>query len=163
MTGKDKRRVPENRSVRHRGVDPGGAVVVPGVRVVVHAVGPSEAERVAGGRYIRVDIDRARAARYGLSIDDLQQVIGTAVGGMNITRTVEGLERYPVNLRYPQSYRDSPEQLAELPVVTPAGQRIVLGEVASIAIDDGPPGIKSENARINGWTYVDLADTDVGG
>lgn len=119
-------------------------------------------ERVAGGRYIRVDIDRARAARYGLGVSDLQQVIATAVGGMNITQTVEGLERYPVNLRYPQSYRDSPEQLAELPVVTPGGQRIALGEVARIAVEEGPPGIKSENARINGWTYVDLTGVDIG-
>lgn len=119
-------------------------------------------ERVAGGRYIRVNIDRERAARYGLGVGDLQQVIATAVGGMNVTQTVEGLERYPVNLRYPQSYRDSPEQLALLPIVTPGGQRIALGDVAQIGIEDGPPGIKSENARINGWTYIDLQDVDVG-
>jgi Cu(I)/Ag(I) efflux system membrane protein CusA/SilA len=120
-------------------------------------------ERVAGGRYIRVDIDRARAARYGLGVGDLQQVIATAVGGVNITQTVEGLERYPVNLRYPQSWRDSPERLAELPIVTATGQRIALGDVARIAVEDGPPGIKSENARVNGWTYVDLEGGDVGG
>ncbi len=119
-------------------------------------------ERVAGGRYINVDIDRARAARYGLNIADVQQVIASAVGGVNITRTVEGLERYPVNLRYPQDYRDSPEQLALLPVITPAGQRIALGDVATVAVEDGPPGIKSENARLNGWTFVDLDSDDVG-
>ncbi|MFV8818351.1 efflux RND transporter permease subunit [Haliea sp. E17] len=119
-------------------------------------------ERVAGGRYINVDIDRARAARYGLNIADVQQVIASAVGGVNITRTVEGLERYPVNLRYPQDYRDSPEQLGLLPVITPAGQRIALGDVASVRVEDGPPGIKSENARLNGWTFVDLASSDVG-
>ncbi|MEH6515902.1 MAG: CusA/CzcA family heavy metal efflux RND transporter [Halioglobus sp.] len=119
-------------------------------------------ERVAGGRYIKVDIDRAKAARYGLNIADVQQVIAMAIGGMNITQTVEGLERYPVNVRYPQSYRDSPESLALLPVVTPAGQRIALGDVATILIEDGPPGIKSENARLNGWTYVDLDKVDVG-
>ena len=119
-------------------------------------------ERVAGGRYIKVDIDRARAARYGLNIADVQQVIATAIGGMNITSTVEGLERYPVNVRYPQSYRDSPEDLALLPVVTPHGQRIALGDVATIRIEDGPPGIKSENARLNGWTLVDLNTSDVG-
>ena len=119
-------------------------------------------ERVAGGRYIDVDIDRERAARFGLNIADVQQVVATAIGGVNITQTVEGLERYPVNIRYPQSYRDSPEQLALLPLVTPAGQRIALGDVASVTVEDGPPGIKSENARINGWTYVDIEGVDVG-
>ena len=119
-------------------------------------------ERVAGGRYIKGDIDRGKAARYGLNIADVQQVIATAIGGMNITQTVEGLERYPVNVRYPQEYRDSPEQLALLPIVTPAGQRIALSDVASIFIEDGPAGIKSENARINGWTFVDIEGMDVG-
>lgn len=119
-------------------------------------------ERVAGGRYIKVDIDREKAARYGLNISDVQQVVATAIGGMNVTQSVEGLERYPVNLRYPQAYRDSPEQLALLPVVTPLGQRIALTDVAQIYIEDGPPGIKSENARINGWTYIDIEGTDVG-
>ncbi len=119
-------------------------------------------ERVTGGRYIKVDIDRGKAARYGLSIADVQQVIATAIGGVNITRTVEGLERYPVNLRYPQAYRDSPEQLRMLPLVTAAGQRISLGDVARVFIEDGPPGIKSENARLNGWTFVDLEGRDVG-
>jgi Cu(I)/Ag(I) efflux system membrane protein CusA/SilA len=119
-------------------------------------------ERVAGGRYISVDIQRERAARFGLNVADVQQVVATAVGGMNITQTVEGLERYPVNIRYPQSYRDSPEQLALLPIVTPSGQRIALGDVATVAIEDGPPGIKSENARVNGWTFVDIEGVDVG-
>jgi copper/silver efflux system protein len=119
-------------------------------------------ERVAGGRYIRMDIQREQAARYGLNISDIQQVITTAVGGMNITDTVEGLERYPVNVRYPQTYRDSVENLQLLPIVTPRGQRIALADVAKIYIDDGPAGIKSENARLNGWTYVDIIDIDVG-
>ena len=119
-------------------------------------------ERVAGGRYIKVDIQRERAARFGLNVADVQQVVATAIGGMNITETVEGLERYPVNIRYPQSYRDSPEQLALLPMVTPAGQRIALGDVAAIYLEDGPPGIKSENARLNGWTFVDIEGVDVG-
>ena len=119
-------------------------------------------ERVVGGRYIMVDIDRARAARYGLNIADVQQIIATAIGGMNVTSTVEGLERYPVNVRYPQSYRESPEDLATLPLVTPAGQRIALGDVARVSIEDGPPGIKSENARLNGWTFIDLDTSDVG-
>ena len=119
-------------------------------------------ERVAGGRYITVDIQRAQAARHGLNIADVQQVVATAVGGMNVTQTVEGLERYPVNLRYPQSYRDSPEQLALLPVITAQGETIALGDVTDIAIEDGPPAIKSENARLNGWTFVDIAGVDVG-
>ena len=119
-------------------------------------------ERVAGGRYIKVDIKRELASRYGLNISDVQQVISTAIGGMNVSESVEGLERYPINLRYPQSYRDSPEQLALLPIVTPSGQRIALADVAKIYIEDGPPGIKSENARINGWTYIDIQDIDVG-
>lgn len=119
-------------------------------------------ERVVGGRYIKVDINREKAARFNLNIADVQQVIATAIGGMNVTQTVEGLERYPVNIRYPQSYRDSPEQLSLLPIVTPSGQRIALADVASVYIEDGPPGIKSENARINGWTFIDIEDVDVG-
>lgn len=119
-------------------------------------------ERVAGGRYIKIDIKRELASRYGLNISDVQQVISTAIGGMNVSESVEGLERYPINLRYPQSYRDSPEQLALLPIVTPSGQRIALADVANIYVEDGPPGIKSENARINGWTYIDIKDIDVG-
>ena len=120
------------------------------------------AERVAGGRYIKVDIQRLKAARYGLNIADIQQVVATAIGGMNVTQTVERLERYPVNVRYLQDYRDSPEQLSILPLVTPNGQRIALGDVANIYIEEGPPGIKSENARLNGWSYVDIEGVDVG-
>ena len=119
-------------------------------------------ERVAGGRYIKVDIQREKAARYGLNIADVQQVVATAIGGINVTQTVEGLERYPVNLRYPQDYRNSPEQLSLLPIVTPGGQRIALSDVADVLIEDGPMGIKSENARLNGWTFVDIENVDVG-
>jgi len=117
------------------------------------------AERVIGGRYIKVDIKRLKAARYGLNISDIQQVVATAIGGINITNTVEGLERYPVNIRYPQDYRNSPEQLALLPVVTAMGQRIALGDVADIFIEDGPAGIKSENARLTGLVFIDLDDS----
>ncbi|RHW77599.1 efflux RND transporter permease subunit [Colwellia sp. RSH04] len=120
-------------------------------------------ERVAGGRYIKVDIQRENAARYGLNIADIQQVVATAIGGMNVSQTVEGLERYPISLRYPQAYRDSPEQLAKLPIVTPNGQRIVLGDVANIFIEEGPPGIKSENARLTGWSYIDIKPKGQGG
>ena len=120
------------------------------------------AERVAGGRYITIDIDRLSAARLGLNIADIQDVIRTAIGGMNVTETVEGLERYPVNLRYPHEVRDSVERLRLLPIVTPSGARIPLGDVASIEITDGPPMIKSENARLNGWIFVDTRDRDLG-
>jgi len=119
-------------------------------------------ERVSGGRYITVDINRISAARYGLNIADVQSVIASAVGGVNIAQSVEGLERYPVNMRYPQRYRDSVESLTQLPVVTKDGSTVTLGELATIMIESGPPGIKSENARITGWTYVDIKDVDVG-
>ncbi len=119
-------------------------------------------ERVAGGRYVTVDILRNQASRYGLNIDDVQDVVRTAIGGMNVTETVEGLERYPVNLRYPQGYRDSVEKLKELAVVTPTGQQIPLSAVADIRVEDGPPMIKSENARLNGWIFVDIEDVDLG-
>jgi Cu(I)/Ag(I) efflux system membrane protein CusA/SilA len=119
-------------------------------------------ERVAGGRYIKVDIQREKAARYGLNIADVQAVVSSAIGGMNVSQTVEGLERYPINVRYPQEYRNSVEKLKMLPVVTPMGMRIALADVAGILIEDGPPGIKSENARPNGWTYVDIEGRDLG-
>ena len=119
-------------------------------------------ERVAGGRYIKVDINRTKAARFGLNVDDIQIVVRTAIGGMNVTETTEGLERYPINLRYPQSYRNSPEQLKLLPLVTAKNERIALGDIADIYVDDGPPAIKSENARLNGWVYVDISDRDLG-
>jgi Cu(I)/Ag(I) efflux system membrane protein CusA/SilA len=120
------------------------------------------AERVAGGRYITIDIDRVDAARYGLNIADVQSFIASSVGGMNLTTSVEGLERYPVQVRFPQDYRDSPEALRRLPFVTPSGAHIQLGDITTITIEDSPPGIKSENARPNGWVYVDIENIDVG-
>ncbi|MCG6936732.1 MAG: efflux RND transporter permease subunit [Gammaproteobacteria bacterium] len=119
-------------------------------------------ERVAGGRYVTVDIDRRQAARFALNIADIQEVVRTALGGMSVTTTVEGLERYPVNVRYPRDVRDSLEKLRNLPVVTPAGARIPLAEVADIRIDDGPGLIKTENARLNGWIYIDIEGRDLG-
>ncbi len=119
-------------------------------------------ERVAGGRYLDVDIDRDRAARHGLNIADVHEIVTSAVGGMNVTTTIEGLERYPVNLRYPQDIRDSVQQLRLLPVVAPTGARIALADVADIRVVDGPPAIKSENARVNGWTFVDISERDIG-
>lgn len=120
------------------------------------------AERVAGGRYVKVDIDRLKAARYGLNIADVQAVLATAVGGMEVGQTIEGRERYPINLRYPQSYRDSVASLELLPVVTPSGARIALADVARVYISDGAPMLRSENARLNGWVYVDIRGRDIG-
>ncbi|ADU64794.1 heavy metal efflux pump, CzcA family [Desulfurispirillum indicum S5] len=120
-------------------------------------------ERVTGGRYIEVDIDRPAAARYGLNVADVQEVIRTAVGGMNISTTVEGLERYPINLRYPRDLRDSLERLQQLPLATPSGAWVALEQVARVEITDGPPMIRSENARLSGWTYVDIQGRDLGG
>ncbi len=119
-------------------------------------------ERVSGGRYIEIIPDRITAARFGLNIADIQTIISSAVGGVNITQTVEGLERYPVNLRYPRHTRDSIDKLMELPLVTPSGAHIPLSRVASIRIAEGPPMIKTENARLNGWTFVDIRDVDLG-
>ncbi len=119
-------------------------------------------ERVAGGRYIKADIDRDKAARYGLNIADIQQVIMTAIGGMQVSQSIEGLERYPINVRYPQTYRDSVQKIRELPLVTKNNQRIALADVADIRVEDGPPAIKSENARLNGWTLVDIDGRDLG-
>ena len=119
-------------------------------------------ERVAGGRYVDVDIDRKRASRFGLNIADIQDIVKSAVGGMNVTQTVEGLERYPVNVRYPQRVRDSVQQLRLLPIVTPEGARISLADVADVRVVDGPPVIKSEDARLNGWSYVDITGRDLG-
>ena len=133
-------------------------------RVLANVEGTASvySERVAGGRYVNVDIDRKRASRLGLNVNDVQDVVRSAVGGMNVTQTVEGLERYPVNVRYPQRVRDSLEQLKLLPIVTPQGARIALADVADVKVVDGPPAIKSENARLNGWTYVDISGRDLG-
>ena len=121
------------------------------------------AERPVGGRFIEIDVDRAAAARYMLGIRDVQEVVQTAIGGVRIGESVEGLERYPINLRYPRDWRDSPERLRELPVVTPSGAHIPLGAVAEITIVDGPGMIRSENARRTGFVFIDIADRDLGG
>jgi len=133
-------------------------------QVVMAVPGTTSAysERVAGGRYIDIVPDRAAAARYGLNIEDLNQVIAAAVGGINLTQTVEGLERYPVNLRFPRERRDDIQQLRQLPMVTPTGAQIPLAEVAEVRIVDGAPMLKSENGRLNGWTFVDIRGVDLG-
>ncbi len=117
-------------------------------------------ERVSAGRYITIEPDRWAAARYGLNMADVHDIIASSVGGQTLATTVEGLERYPVNVRYPQSYRDSPEALEALPVVTESGVHIRLGDIAEVRVESGPPAIKSENGRPSGWTYIDVDDVD---
>ncbi|QDP71943.1 efflux RND transporter permease subunit [Legionella israelensis] len=120
------------------------------------------ADRVVGGRYINIDINRSAAARYGLNIMDIQQMVSSAIGGMNISESIEGRERYPINLRYPQIWRNSVNKLRTLPITTLEGPQITLGDVAEISVLDGPPVIKSENARLTGWVLVDLNTSDIG-
>ena len=121
------------------------------------------AERVVGGRYVYIDIDRQLAARYGMTIDDVHSIVGSAVGGKVVTQSVEGRERFPIAMRFLQHYRDTPESLASMPFVTPSGVHITLGDVATVRIDDGPAGIKSENARLNGWVYIDISSDSATG
>lgn len=120
------------------------------------------AERLTGARYVDVKIDRNRAARFGLNIMDIQDTVETAVGGMNVTETIEGRERYPVSLRYPADLRDSLGRLQNLPIPTMSGVPIALSEVADVRIADGPDMIRSENARLSGWIYIDFRDRDIG-
>ena len=120
------------------------------------------AERVVGGRYVDIDVKRRVAARYGMNVQDVQDIVRSAIGGSNVSHSVEGLERYPINLRFPRDFRDSPERLRQLPVVTRSGAHLPLSELAEISIVDGPSMIRSENARLNGWIYVDIADRDLG-
>ena len=127
----------------------------------VPGVSSALAERLNGGRYIDVRIDRDSAARYGLNIADVQSIVSSAIGGDNIGETVEGLQRFPINLRYPRELRDSVEKLRQLPVLTERGAQIRLGDVAAIRINDGPPMLKSENARLSGWVYVDIRGRDL--
>jgi Cu(I)/Ag(I) efflux system membrane protein CusA/SilA len=128
----------------------------------VPGVSSAFAERLTGGRYIDVDIRRERAASYGLNIADVQSVIASAVGGMNVGEIVEGVQRFPINVRYPREYRDSLARLRTLSIVTARGQQLLLGDVADIRINDGPPMLRSENARPAGFVYIDLRGRDLG-
>jgi Cu(I)/Ag(I) efflux system membrane protein CusA/SilA len=119
------------------------------------------AERLRGGRYIDVTTDRDAAARYGLNIADVQSIVSIAIGGMTIGETVEGLQRFPISVRYPREVRDSLTELRDLPVVTPIGAQIRLDDVADLSITDGPPMLRSENARLAGWIYVDIRGRDL--
>ena len=120
------------------------------------------AERVAQGRYIEIRPDRVAAARVGLNIGDINQVVAVGLGGMTVTRTVEGLERYPVTVRFPREQRDDLQKLRELPIVTPTGAQIPLGQIAEVVIVDGADMLRSENARLNGWVFVDIRGRDLG-
>src|SRR6058998_909037 len=134
------------------------------VQRVVHdvpGVSSAFAERLTGGRYIDVQIDRTTAGRYGLNVSDVQSVVSAAIGGDNIGETIEGLQRFPINVRYPREIRDSVEMIRNLPVLTERGAHIRLRDVAAIRISDGPPMLKSENARLSGWVYVDLHGRDL--
>ena len=119
-------------------------------------------ERVTGGRYITVDINRDAAARYGASVAEIQSVVSSAIGGMNVSQSIEGRERYPIAVRYPQNIRDSVQDIRDLPVVTSKGQWISLSDVADIRVEKGPGGIKTEDARLNGWTFIDIEGRDLG-
>lgn len=121
------------------------------------------AERVTGGRYITIDVDRERAARYGLNIADVHDVIASGIGGMQVGQVISGRERYSINIRYPQELRDSLAQLARLPVLTPGGAYLPLEDVATLIVDSGPGVIRTENARLNGWVYVDVQSGDITG
>ena len=127
----------------------------------VPGVSSALAERLTGGRYVDININRDAAARFGLNIADVQSVVATAIGGENVGETVEGLQRFPINVRYPREIRDSLEKLKRLPFVTESGQRPLLGDVADIRISDGPPMLRSENARLSGWVYVDIRGRDL--
>ena len=132
-------------------------------RIVKQVPGVSSAlaERLTGGRYVDVNIDRDRAARFGMNIADVQGIVSAAIGGANIGETVEGLQRFPINVRYPRELRDSLEKLRELAIQTERGAQIRLGDVATIGINDGPPMLKSENGRLSGWVYIDIRGRDL--
>ena len=131
------------------------------VAKAVPGVSSALAERLSGGRYVDVDIDRLIAANYGLNIADVQSIVSSAIGGENVGETIEGLARYPISVRYPREIRDSLERLRDLPILTASGQQITLGTLARLKISDGPPMLKSENARPSGWIYVDVRDRDL--
>ncbi len=131
------------------------------VAKTVPGVSSALAERLTGGHYVDIDIDREAAARVGLNIADVQSVVASLIGGETIGETVEGLARYPISVRYPREWRDTVEALQRLPIFTPAGQKIELGRIARIRTSEGPPMLKSENARLSGWVYIDVRDRDL--
>jgi len=135
---------------------------IEGILPMVEGTASVYAERAMGGRYLEIDVDRRMIARYGLSVEDVQRTIMASVGGVDATRTVEGRERYTVNVRYARALRDDPESIARVLVPTPAGAQVPLGQLVEIRFAVGPPMIKSENARLNSLVYVDVRDRDIG-
>jgi copper/silver efflux system protein len=131
------------------------------VAKTIPSVSSAVAERLGSGHYVDIDIDRAAAARYGLNISDVQSVVAAAIGGETIGETVEGLARFPINVRYPRELRDSVEGLRNLPILTNTGAQITLGTLARLSLKDGPSMLKTENARPSGWVYIDARDTDL--
>jgi copper/silver efflux system protein len=127
----------------------------------IDGVASAIAEQLNGGRYVDIQLDRAALARYGLSITQAQSVVSSLIGGDNIGEVVDGRARFPINVRYPREWRDSLEKLRNLPIITPLGSQITLGTVATIAINDGPTMLKSENARPTGWVYIDVRGRDL--
>ena len=134
---------------------------VEAVARTVPGVSSALAERLVGGRYVDMDIDRRDAARYGLNIADVQSIVSSAIGGETVGETIEGLARYPISVRYPREWRDTPQALERLPILTPQGSQITLGSVARVRISDGPPMLRSENARLAGWVYIDVRGRDI--
>ncbi|MBA4726435.1 MAG: efflux RND transporter permease subunit [Pseudomonas sp.] len=134
---------------------------VEAVARTVPGVSSALAERLVGGRYVDIDIDRRDAARYGLNIADVQSIVSSAIGGETVGETIEGLARYPISVRYPREWRDTPQALERLPILTPQGSQITLGSVARVRISDGPPMLRSENARLAGWVYIDVRGRDI--
>jgi len=137
------------------------ALAVEQVAKTIPGVSSALAERLTGGRYVDIDIDRTAAARFGLNIVDVQSVVSSAIGGETVGETVEGLARFPISVRYPRELRDSVRALEQLPILTPSGQQITMGAVAHIGLSGGPPMLKSENARPSGWIYVDVHGRDL--
>ena len=127
----------------------------------VPGVSSALAERLTGGRYIDVDVNRLAAARYGISVSDVQAVVTTAIGGDNVGEVIQGRERYPINVRYPREIRNSLQRLRELPFVTDKGAQLLLKDVAGVVVAEGPPMLRSENARLAGWVYVDVRGRDL--
>jgi len=137
------------------------AARIESVAKTVPGVASALAERLTGGRYLDVDIDRARAARHGLNVADVQSLVSAAIGGETIGETVEGRRRFPIAVRYPREWRDTPARLRELPLPTASGADLRLGDVATLTLVEGPPMIRSENARLSGWVYIDTRGRDL--
>jgi Cu(I)/Ag(I) efflux system membrane protein CusA/SilA len=137
------------------------AVQIESVVKKVPGVSSALAERLTGGRYIDIDVDRAAAARYGMSVSDVQAIVAIAIGGENVGEVISGRERFPINVRYPREIRDSLERLRTLPFVTEKGAQLLLQDVARVRLEEGPPMLRSENARLSGWVYVDVRGRDL--